>query len=85
MPLVVYLNAGKELLALNFSGQDIIKVTEHLKNMIGPWYRLLFLGVVFYAAFFRRKMPSEIRMLAIACLSLHFVNLFVFATYFRCV
>ncbi len=83
MPPPVYLNAFKELSASNYSGQDLAKVSAHIKGMIGPWYRLVFLGAVFYAAFLRRKIAPEARMMAFVVLSLHFVNLFVFATYFR--
>jgi hypothetical protein len=83
VPPPVYFNAFKELLTSNYSGENLLKVIPHLKDMIGSWYRLIFLGVVFYAAFFKRKVSSDIKMLAIVCLSLHFVSLFVFATYFR--
>jgi hypothetical protein len=83
MPPSTYFNAFKELLVSNFSGQNVAKVMLHIKGMIGPWYRLLFLGAVFYAAFLKRKIPADMRMIAVVCLSLHFVNLFVFATYFR--
>jgi hypothetical protein len=83
MPPSVYFNAFKELLAPNYSGQDLTKVTSHIKDLIGPWYRWVFLGVVFYTAFLKRKIPLEMRMIAVVVLSLHFVNLFVFATYFR--
>ena len=83
VPPSTYLNAGKELLSLNFSEHNFFKVIKHLKEMIGPWYRMVFLGFVFYAAFPNRKVPPNVRLVAILCISLHFVNLFVFATYFR--
>lgn len=78
-----YLGAFRELLTLNFSGKNLTRVAAHLKVMIGPWYKLVLLGVVFYAALLKRKMPPDMRMITIVCLSLHFVNLFVFAIYFR--
>jgi hypothetical protein len=83
IPPSVYLNAFRELLASNFSGQDLTKVMSHIKDTIGPRYRLVFLGAVFYMAFLKRRIPFEMRMVAVVCLSLHFVNLFIFATYFR--
>ncbi len=82
-PPSMYFNALKELLAADFSGQNLNKVVLHLKSMVGPWYRIIFLGIVFYAAFLKRKIPADMRMVAILCLSLHFVNLFIFAVYFR--
>jgi len=82
-PPSVYLDAFKELLTADFSGQNITKVVLHLRGMIGPWYRAIFLVLVFYAAFLKRKMHPGMRMIAIVCLSLHFINLFIFATYFR--
>lgn len=83
MPPSVYVDAFKELLAADFSGQNIVKVTLHLKTMVGPWYRAILLGAVIYLTFLKRRVPSEMRMVAILCLSLHFVNLFIFAVYFR--
>ncbi len=82
-PLAVYLNAFREFLVFNFSGHNLILVMGQLKKIIGPWYRLVFLLVVFFTAFIKRKVPPDLRMIAIACLSLHFINLFIFATYFR--
>ena len=82
-PPSLYLDAFKELLVLNLSGGSIAKVAAHLKIMISPWYRTIFLGLVFYAAFLKRKMPPDMRMIAVVCLSLHFINLFIFAVYFR--
>ncbi|MFA4933771.1 MAG: hypothetical protein WC574_05010 [Candidatus Omnitrophota bacterium] len=82
-PPPVYFNAAKELLLFNFSGQNLEKVILHLKVMIGPLYRAVFLGIVFYTAFLKRKITPNLRLLAVLCLSLHFTNLFIFATYFR--
>ncbi|MDD5680734.1 MAG: hypothetical protein PHI59_05800, partial [Candidatus Omnitrophica bacterium] len=83
MPPSVYIDACKELLASGFSGQNVTNVILHLRCMVRSWYQLILLGVVFYAAFLKRRVPSDMRMVAIVCLSMHFVNLFIFATYFR--
>lgn len=82
-PPSLYLEAFKELLVFNLSGESVAKVAAHLKIMIFPWYRAIFLGLVFYASFLKRKMPPDMRMIAVVCLSLHFINLFIFAVYFR--
>ena len=82
-PPLTYLRAGKEILLLNFSGKNLSDVILQLKGMIGPWYRAILLGFVFYAAFLKRKVPSNLRLIAVLCMSLHFINLFIFATYFR--
>lgn len=83
MPPPVYFNAFKELLSHDYSGHNLMKVISHLNGMVGSWYRLLFFGVLFYVAFLKKKIPFDIKMIAIVCLGLHFANLFVFATYFR--
>lgn len=82
-PPSVYFNAFSELLTFNLSGQNLMQATTHLKGLIGPWYRFVFLGAVFVTAFIKKKVPSDMKMIAIVCLSLHFVNLFIWATYFR--
>ena len=82
-PPSIYLGAFRELLTLNFMGKNLTQVATHLKLMIGPWYRPIFLAAVFYMAFLKKKVPPDMRMIAIVCLSLHFVNLFIFAVSFR--
>ena len=51
--------------------------------MIGPWYRLAVLVPVFFAAFSKRNVSADLRLLAIVVLCLHGVNLFIFAVSFR--
>ncbi|MFC1753137.1 hypothetical protein ACFL96_07045 [Thermoproteota archaeon] len=82
-PPSLYFSAFKELVTFNLAGHDLTKVILHVRAMIGPWYRLVFLGIAFYIAFFRRRVPQQMRMISIVCLSLHFVNLFIFAIHFR--
>lgn len=83
MPPSVYLQAFKELVTSNFKGANIEQVLSHLKTMLGPWYRWVALMTVFFAAFTKRNLNSNLRLLAIAVLSLHFVNLFIFAVFWR--
>lgn len=82
-PPAMYFNAFKELLSSDFNGENFRQIMLHIKAMIGFWYRVLFLIPVFFAAFTRIKIPSDLRMLAFVVLALHAVNLFVFAVFFR--
>ena len=80
----MYLLALKEIMTLNFSGNNLGNAIDHIISIIAEWYRLLLLLPVFYTAFKRKNISIDLRALAFFVLiGLHGANLFTNAVGFR--
>ncbi len=78
-----YFGALKELIVFNFNGENYRRAIFHIQQMMAVWYRYFAIIPLFFAAFTKIKISTNLRFIAFVCLGLHATNLFLGAVFWR--